>query len=52
MRIGTRHKDAKRLGVPLFISEFGACLESKICGREITQVADVCEHELIGWSYW
>jgi hypothetical protein len=48
----TRDGDATRLGVPLFLSEFGACLGSKICGREIDQVGDICERELIGWSYW
>jgi hypothetical protein len=34
------------------MSEFGACLDSEVCGREITQVADVCEDWLLGWSYW
>jgi hypothetical protein len=51
-RIGTRENDAKRLGVPLLITEFGACLGSDLCAREINSVADVCEKDLIGWSYW
>lgn len=51
-RVGQRVADAKRLGVPLFMSEFGACLDSEVCAREITQVGDVCEEGLLGWSYW
>ena len=34
-RISTRDKDAKRLGVPLMISEFGACLTEGPCKQEI-----------------
>jgi hypothetical protein len=30
-RIGTRAQDAERYGIPLFISEFGACLGSDSC---------------------
>ena len=52
MRLGTRRADAKRLGVPMFVSEFGACLDSDTCAREIDQVGDVCEEYGIGWSYW
>jgi len=51
-RIGTRQQDADKLGIPLFISEFGACLDSEVCATEVTQVADVCDENLAGWSYW
>lgn len=34
------------------MSEFGACLDSDVCAREITQVGDICEEGLLGWSYW
>jgi hypothetical protein len=51
-RMGQRRDDAKRLGVPLFMSEFGACLDSDVCAREINQVGDVTEEYLLGWSYW
>lgn len=51
-RISTRTEDAKRLGIPLYISEFGACLDSDACVTEITQVADTCDKYLTGWSYW
>ena len=35
-KLGQRAKDAKALGVPLFITEFGACLDSDRCATEIT----------------
>jgi hypothetical protein len=51
-RLNQRSKDAKRLGVPLFISEFGACLTEQACTQEITQVADASDAHLVGWAYW
>ena len=51
-RIGTRAKDAERLGVPLIITEFGACLTEGPCTQEINQVADVSDENLVGWAYW
>lgn len=52
-RLGQRSDDAKRLGIPYFISEFGACMDSDECVREIEQVADTCdEHGISGWAYW
>lgn len=35
-RINTRVQDAERLGVPLIMSEFGACLGTDACITEIT----------------
>lgn len=35
-RLKVRSEDAKRLGIPLIISEFGACLDSEVCVREIS----------------
>ena len=35
-KMGIREQDAERLGVPLLISEFGACLDSQACVTEIT----------------
>lgn len=35
-KMGILEKDAKRLGVSLFISEFRACLDSQACFTEIT----------------
>lgn len=34
-KLRKRSNDAKNLGIPLFISEFGACLDSDVCVREI-----------------
>jgi len=51
-RVGQRSADAERLGIPLIISEFGACMGSENCAREIDQVADVCDNELASWAYW
>lgn len=51
-KIGQRAMDAKRLGIPLIISEFGACVEKESCTREIEQIAEVCDEHLIGWGYW
>ena len=36
--IKIRHENALELGIPFILSEFGACLETDICAREITQV--------------
>jgi len=35
-RIGTRAEDAKTLGVPLIMSEFGACMDTKECVTEVS----------------
>lgn len=45
-------EDAKQLKTPLMISEFGACSNSTVCEREITQVLDACDQTLSGWAYW
>ena len=51
-KIQKRVDDAKTLGVPLHITEFGACLTEESCTQEITQVADTCDSHMIGWAYW
>ena len=51
-RIGQRAKDSERLGVPLVITEFGACLTEAPCSQEINQVGDVADEHLVGWAYW
>lgn len=42
-RIGTRQRDAKKLGIPFVLSEFGACMDSEDCFNEISGVTDVCD---------
>ena len=51
-RIGTRVEDAEKYGLPLFISEFGACMDSDACVQEIESVTDICDDNLVGWAYW
>jgi len=51
-KLGTRTSDAKKLGIPLFISEFGACFTEGPCTQEINQVAQAADEQLVGWAYW
>jgi len=51
-KLNARNKDAVRLGIPLFITEFGACFNDGPCQQEINQLADVADEHLIGWAYW
>jgi len=51
-KVSARATDAHRLGVPLFITEFGACFSDGPCQQEINQLADVADEQLIGWAYW
>ena len=51
-RIGKRSQDAERLGVPFFLSEFGACLTEEPCTQEIRQVTEVSDRYLASWAYW
>lgn len=52
LRIGTRTDDAKRYGVPLIITEFGACRDSPECVQEIKSVTDLCDKYLASWNFW
>lgn len=36
----------------MFISEFGACMDTESCVQEITSVTEVCDEHLVGWAYW
>lgn len=51
-RLAQRNKDAAKLGIPLAISEFGACMDTDDCVREITQVTEACDANLASWAYW
>ena len=51
-RLGTRAHDAKRLGIPYMVTEFGACLTEGPCTMEIRQVTDVADQMMVGWAYW
>jgi len=47
-----RARDAARLEVPMFVSEFGACFDSENCAMEIGLVADASDRNKAGWAYW
>ena len=51
-RLRRRDKDAENLGIPLLMSEFGACMDTEECAREIQQVTSACDEHLVGWAYW
>ena len=51
-RIGGRDDDAKKLGIPFILSEFGACFDSENCYEEIIATIDACDNHLAGWAYW
>jgi len=51
-KIAKRDLDAKRLGLPLFLSEFGACLTEENCIPEIKSVTEAADKYLAGWAYW
>lgn len=52
LRVAKRNGNAQKLGVPLIISEFGACMGGRNCILEITAVADACDANLAHWAYW
>ena len=41
--LNLRHTGAKELGIPLFLSEFGSCMNTNECVTEINQVADLVD---------
>lgn len=51
-RVSSRSNDADGYGIPLFFSEFGACLNSTACVQEITSFVEACDEHLAGWAYW
>lgn len=47
-----RAQDALKLGVPLIITEFGACSNSPECYQEISSATDQFDKYLTSWAYW
>jgi endoglycosylceramidase len=43
---------ANNLGVPLIITEFGACSNTQACFNEITSFANAADENLLSWAYW
>jgi endoglycosylceramidase len=50
--ISTRSEEANKLGVPLFISEFGACSGSKTCAQELEYVVSMADAHALSWTYY
>merc|ERR1712127_848387 len=50
--IRTRVDDAKRLGTPFILPEFGACNDKINCALEIRALTEAADESLIGWAYW
>jgi len=50
--ITTRVSDAKRLGVPFILPEFGACSDSLNCALEIRALTESADESVVGWAYW
>lgn len=38
--------------IPYFLGEFGACMDTDDCVREIRQATDIADETLAGWAYW
>ena len=51
-KMNARKEDANRLGVPIMISEWGACSGSKACYDELNNVAAVMDEHAASWAYW
>jgi hypothetical protein len=43
LKFDTRAEDAERLGIPMILSEFGACMGSDVCITEVKQVTDLAD---------
>lgn len=52
VKVGIRANDAKKVNVPLIISEFGACMGGDTCIVEITGLLDASDAHLTSWAYW
>jgi len=50
--ITTRSDEANKIGVPLFISEFGACSGSSTCAQEIDYVVSMADAHALSWTYY
>lgn len=51
-KVTKRIEDAKRLGIGLIFSEFGACSDSEACFEEIRGVTEAFDEHFASWTYW
>ena len=47
-----KKKDADRLKVPIFITEWGACSDSLTCTLDMRNVQDAMDEHAASWTYW
>lgn len=47
-----RTADAEELGVPLFLTEFGACSGSPTCIREMDKTLTIADSYGLSWTYY
>lgn len=52
MKITHHKKTAEKLGIPLIITEFGACSDSEACYHEMKSFVEVAEEHSVSWTYW
>ena len=51
-KLETNKKQAGNIGVPLIVTEFGACSSSKACYLEMLGFEKAADKYLISWAYW
>ena len=50
--ISTRTKNAEKLGIPFFLTEFGACYDQYSCEPTINNVTGIADEYLTSWAYY
>jgi len=51
-KISKNKSQADFLGIPLIITEFGACSDTQACYNELTGFLDAADNHLTSWIYW
>lgn len=51
-KIQAHTDEAKSHGVPLIITEFGACSSSQACFEEMKSLTEATEKHFVSWAYW
>lgn len=51
-KLKSNNRNANNLGVPLIITEFGACSDSEACYYEMEGFVEAAEEFMVSWAYW
>jgi endoglycosylceramidase len=51
-KIKSHLRNARDLGIPLIITEFGACSDSEACYHEMKNFVEHAEEDFVSWAYW